>query len=315
MNEASKCARIVTWAGGTHTFDLSHPYVWNVLSIRGLPGPNGATPVACLARFDSGTYSLDDVERVLELGLIGGGGSILTVPVLVYIFSMDASAATVYSLFIVGLTSAVGSVNYFKRSLINIKTALLFGIPSIAGVFLTRIYIVPAIPEHIFNIGIFAVTKHVLLLLLFAVLMIAASYSMIKKTNTVNNDISSAYFNYPLIMLQGFAVGVITGLVGAGGGFMIIPALIFMLKLPMKEAIGTSLVIIAANSLLGFLSSVNHFDIHWPFLLTIAAFAIVGIFIGTRLSKNIDGAKLKPAFGWFVLAMGIYIVVKETIIQ
>ena len=251
----------------------------------------------------------------VSLGLIGGGGSILTVPVLVYIFSMDAAAATVYSLFIVGLTSAVGSVNYFKRSLINIKTALLFGIPSITGVFLTRIYIVPSIPEHIFNIGTFAVTKHVLLMLLFAVLMIAASYSMIKKTSTVNNNISSAYFNYPLIMLQGFAVGVVTGLVGAGGGFMIIPALIFMLKLPMKEAIGTSLVIIAANSLLGFLSSVKNFDIHWPFLLTIAAFAIIGIFIGTRLSKNIDGAKLKPAFGWFVLAMGIYIVVKETIIQ
>ncbi len=251
----------------------------------------------------------------VSLGLIGGGGSILTVPVLVYIFKMDVAAATVYSLFIVGVTSAVGSVNYFKRSLININTALLFGIPSIVGVFLSRLYIVPAIPEHVFSIETFIVTKHVLLMLLFALLMIGASYSMIKKTAPDNSNISPVSFNYPLIMLQGFAVGIITGLVGAGGGFMIIPALIIMLKLPMKQAMGTSLLIIAANSLLGFASSTNHISIHWSFLLTIAAFAIIGIFIGTQLSKKIDGAKLKPAFGWFVLAMGIYIMLKETVIK
>lgn len=251
----------------------------------------------------------------VSLGLIGGGGSILSVPVLVYIFKMDVAAATVYSLFIVGVTSAVGSVNYFKRSLININTALLFGIPSIVGVFLSRLYIVPAIPEHAFSIETFIVTKHILLMLLFALLMIGASYSMIKKTAPENSNISPGSFNYPLIMLQGFAVGIITGLVGAGGGFMIIPALIIMLKLPMKQAIGTSLLIIAANSLLGFASSTNHISIHWPFLLTIAAFAIIGIFIGTQLSKKIDGAKLKPAFGWFVLAMGIYIMLKETVIK
>lgn len=251
----------------------------------------------------------------VSLGLIGGGGSILTVPVLVYIFSMDAAAATIYSLFIVGVTSAVGSVNYFKRSLINIKTAMLFGIPSVAGVFITRIYLVPAIPENVFSVGSFIVTKHVLLMLLFACLMIAASYSMIKKTTVDESKAISNGYNYPLIMIQGFAVGIITGLVGAGGGFMIIPALIFMLKLPMKEAIGTSLLIIAANSLLGFVSSANHTIIHWSFLLTIAAFAIIGIFIGTMLSKKIDGAKLKPVFGWFVLAMGIYIIIKETIVK
>ena len=117
------------------------------------------------------------------------------------------------------------------------------------------------------------------------------------------------------IIIQGFAAGVVTGLVGAGGGFMIIPALVFMLRLPMKEAIGTSLLIITANSLLGFFSSANHIAIHWSFLFTIAAFAITGIFIGMRLSKNIDGAKLKPAFGWFVLAMGIYIIIKETMLK
>jgi uncharacterized protein len=251
----------------------------------------------------------------ISLGLIGGGGSILTVPVLVYIFSMDATAATVYSLFVVGITSAVGSVNYFRNGLINMKTAFVFGIPSVLGVFITRVFLFPAIPDPVFNIGTYSVTKHILVMLLFALLMIAASYSMITKTTVPGEIKKNGHFNYPLIIIQGFAVGVITGLVGAGGGFMIIPALVFMLRLPMKEAIGTSLLIITANSLLGFFSSANHISIHWGFLFTIAAFAIAGIFIGIRLSKKIDGAKLKPAFGWFVLAMGIYIMLKETVIK
>lgn len=252
----------------------------------------------------------------VSLGLVGGGGSILTVPVLVYIFKLDAAMATVYSLFVVGLTSAVGSVNYFKRGLINIKTALMFGIPSVAGVFIARLLIVPFIPEHVFSIGSFAVSKHILLMLLFALLMVGASYSMITKTAVaVTDDKKPCCKTYALTILQGILTGIITGLVGAGGGFMIIPALVFVLKLPMKEAIGTSLLIIAFNSLLGFAGSANHINIHWQFLLTIAAFAVSGIFIGNMLSKKIDGAKLKPAFGWFVLAMGIYIIIKETIMN
>lgn len=252
----------------------------------------------------------------ISLGLIGGGGSILTVPVLVYIFGMDAVAATVYSLFIVGLTSAVGTVNYFRKGLVNIKTALVFGIPSIAGVFFARRFIVPAIPEHVFNIGTYIITKHILLMLLFALLMIGASYSMIKKAVIKNEaGVADNGFNYPLIIIQGFSVGIITGMVGAGGGFMIIPALVFMLKLPMKEAIGTSLLIIAVNSLLGFFGSADYIGVQWMFLLKISAFAIAGIFAGIQISKNIDGTKLKPAFGWFVLAMGIYIIVKETMFK
>ena len=251
----------------------------------------------------------------VSLGLIGGGGSILTVPVLVYIFGMDAATATVYSLFIVGITSTVGSVSYFRKGLVNLKTALVFGIPSVVGVFLTRVYLVPAIPDPVLTTGTYIVTKHILLMLLFAVLMVAASFSMIKKVIVIsNNTVAGSSFNHPLILIQGFAVGIITGLIGAGGGFMIIPALVFMLKLPMKEAIGTSLLIIAANSLLGFFSSANHVAVHWVFLFTIAAFAIAGIFIGMRLSKNIDGAKLKPAFGWFVLVMGVLILVKELLL-
>ena len=252
----------------------------------------------------------------ISLGLIGGGGSILTVPVLVYLFSVDAVAATAYSLFIVGTTSAVGSFSYFKKGLVNIKTAIVFGIPSIAAVFLTRAFIVPAIPQEIFSIGNFTVTKSILLMLLFAVLMIFASYSMIKKDKPVTEETPQKQkFNYPLILVEGTVVGILTGLVGAGGGFLIIPALVVLSKLPMKEAVGTSLVIIAAKSLIGFFGESSETAIDYIFLAKVTAFAIVGIFIGMALSKRINGAKLKPAFGWFVLVMGIYIIIKETLLN
>jgi uncharacterized protein len=252
----------------------------------------------------------------VALGLIGGGGSILTVPVLVYLFSVDAVLATAYSLFIVGLTSAVGSVNYFRKGLVNVKTAVIFGIPSIIAVFATRALIVPAIPSEVFSVGNFVVTKSILLLLLFALLMIAASYSMIKKSGPEKNKTDEIQkFNYPLILLEGAVVGVLTGLVGAGGGFLIIPALVILSKLPMKKAVGTSLVIIAAKSLIGFFGEGDGVSIDWIFLFKVSAFAIAGIFIGTALSKRVDGAQLKPAFGWFILVMGLYILIKETLFQ
>jgi uncharacterized membrane protein YfcA len=249
----------------------------------------------------------------IALGLIGGGGSILTVPALVYLFSIDVVAATAYSLFIVGTTSAVGSFSYFKNKIVNIRTAIVFGIPSIVAVFITRAYIVPAIPQEIFTIGSLILTKRLLLMLLFAVLMILAAYSMIRKSKTVNNEIhGKQQFNYLLILVEGAVVGVLTGLVGAGGGFLIIPALVVLSKLPVKEAIGTSLVIIAAKSLIGFFGESSETVIDWLLLSKVTALAIVGIFIGTALFKRTSSAKLKPAFGWFVMVMGIYIIIRET---
>lgn len=252
----------------------------------------------------------------VSLGLIGSGGSILTVPVLVYLFAVDAVAATAYSLFIVGFTSAVGSVGYFRKGLVNVRTALVFGAPSIIAVFLTRAYLVPAIPKEVMTLGSFVVTKSILMMLLFAILMVAASFSMIKKDTKkkVENE-GKQKFNYPMILLEGAVVGVVTGLVGAGGGFLIIPALVLLSKLPMKEAVGTSLVIIAAKSLIGFFGESSETLIDWTLLASVSAFAVVGIFIGMYLSRKIDGAKLKPFFGWFVLVMGIYILIKETLLK
>lgn len=250
----------------------------------------------------------------ISLGLIGGGGSILTVPVLVYLFKVDTVLATTYSLFVVGSTSLVGSFSYFKKGFIDVKTALFFGIPSILAVFLTRHYILPAIPEHIMNVGGFELGRSILLMVFFAVLMVFASYSMIKKDRE-EKAASTQPAKTSWVIAQGILVGLVTGLIGAGGGFLIIPALVKLLKLPMKTAIGTSLIIIAVNSLMGFSFSLGQYAINWQLLLAVTLIAIVGIFIGTYLSTKIDGKKLKPAFGWFVLVMGIYILIKETILK
>lgn len=246
-----------------------------------------------------------------SLGLIGGGGSILTVPILVYLFGIPAELSTAYSLFIVGLTSLFGSFTHMKMGNIHWKTALVFGIPSIISVYLTRHFVVPAIPDILLTTP-FPLNKDMGILILFAVIMVLASYSMIKKGKPqTQSEGETVSYNYPLILVEGAIVGFVTGLVGAGGGFLIIPALVLLAKLPMKQAVGTSLVIIASKSLLGFLGDLGRGQvIDWTFLMGFSAIAVVGIFLGAFLSKKISGDKLKPAFGWFVLVMGIYIIVK-----
>ncbi len=249
----------------------------------------------------------------LSLGLIGGGGSILTVPILVFLFGLPAEIATAYSLFTVGLTSLVGSFTHIRMGNIHWRTALVFGLPAIVAVFATRRFVMPAIPPVLFHIGDFAFTKDIFLLLVFAVLMVLAAGSMIRPRSPRPTG-KEVQFQYALILTEGLVVGFVTGLVGAGGGFLIIPALVILANLPMKKAVGTSLVIIAAKSLIGFLGDV-HADlaVDWFFLLVFSAIAIFGIIIGSQLSARVEEAKLKPAFGWFVLAMGMYIIGKELI--
>lgn len=249
----------------------------------------------------------------VSLGLIGGGGSILTVPVLVYLFGVDPIVATAYSLFIVGSTSLVGTLPKYRENLVSLKTAAIFGIPSIAAVYATRAWLVPNIPDPIFTFGNFSASKPMFIMSLFASLMLFASISMIRKKKTDEQQTSEGpqQFNYPMILLEGGVVGVLTGLVGAGGGFLIIPALVLFSKLPMKQAVGTSLLIIAAKSLFGFLGDLSHYQLDWSLLGSVTALAIGGIFAGNRLSRYVDGDKLQKAFGWFVLVMGAYILVHE----
>jgi uncharacterized membrane protein YfcA len=256
----------------------------------------------------------------LSLGLIGGGGSILTVPILVYLFQVDAVLATAYSLFIVGFTSLIGSFSHMRLGNIHWRTAIVFGIPSIVAVFATRAWLVPALPDPLFSVGGAAVSKALGMLIFFALLMVAAAYSMIRKPKakadqaqaTTSINLQPPTFNYPLILAEGVVVGTITGLVGAGGGFLIIPALVLLAKLPMKQAVGTSLMIIAAKSLIGFTGDLRGDElIDWSFLGLFSTVAVAGILAGSMLSKRIPNEKLKPAFGWFVLAMGVYIIGRE----
>ncbi|WP_457126217.1 sulfite exporter TauE/SafE family protein [Mucilaginibacter sp. HD30] len=249
----------------------------------------------------------------VSLGLIGGGGSIMTVPVLVYLFGISPLLATSYSLFIVGTTSMVGAYNNYRKELVNIKTALLFGIASITTVFFTRKFVIQRLPKHIAQIGSFELTENILTMILFAVLMIAAAIAMISsgRENDVNDIPTNKLLNLPKLLGYGAAIGLVTGLLGAGGGFLLIPMLVLFVGLPMKEAIGTSLLIIALNSLIGFTGDLGHFKIDWLFLIKITAIAVAGTFIGDAINKKADGVKLKKGFGWFVLVMGIYIITKE----
>ncbi len=250
----------------------------------------------------------------ISLGLIGSGGSILTVPILVYVMGVNPVLATAYSLFIVGSTALVGGVQSAIQKKVDFKTVLIFGIPSIAAVYATRMWLLPVIPKELFSIGGLVITKPIALMLLFAVVMILASISMIRsgKKKEATDENAPMKYNYPMILLEGAVVGLLTGLVGAGGGFLIIPALVLLAKMPMKLAVGTSLFIIAAKSLIGFIGDLQGSQlIDWKLLGSFTAFAIIGIFIGIFLSKKISGDKLKKAFGWFVLMMGIYIIIKE----
>lgn len=246
----------------------------------------------------------------LTLGLLGGGGSILTVPIMVYLLGINPVLATAYSLFVVGATSLVGAIRNMMKGMVDLKVAIVFAIPAFIAVYVTRRYIVPAIPEEIFALGDFTMTKDLAVMLFFALIMLAASISMIRGRKEKEVD-KAATLKLPFIVLEGGIVGVLTGLVGAGGGFLIIPALVLFANLPMKRAVATSLVIIAVKSLIGFIGDVQTLAIDWVFLLTFTSFSIFGIFLGIYLNKFIDGKSLKKGFGWFVLVMGIYIITKE----
>jgi uncharacterized membrane protein YfcA len=250
----------------------------------------------------------------ISLGLIGGGGSILAVPVLAYLFGMDEKVATAYSLFIVGTAALVGGLRQNRSGNVDWRTAIVFGIPAIAGVWMVRHYVVPALPDVLFTAGEFDFTRRMGMFGLFAVLMVWAAWSMLSSKERAGGT-GDVNYNYPLILAEGLIVGGITGFVGAGGGFLIIPALVILANLEIKMAIGTSLMIIALKSLMGFfLGDAMTSDIDWLFLSQFTALAIVGIFAGVYLGRFIDGGKLKKGFGYFIIAMAVFIFTMEFII-
>lgn len=252
----------------------------------------------------------------ISLGLIGGGGSILTVPALVYLLHINPVLATAYSLFVVGTTSLAGSFSFMRKGLVDYRTTIVFATPSFISVYLTRKFLIPAIPETLLRIGDLTISKNVGIMIFFALIMVMAAFSMIRKNGVDgDNNGEKVKFNHPMIALEGAVVGTLTGIVGAGGGFLIIPALVLFAKLPMKLAVGTSLLIIAAKSLIGFLGDIGNQPINWSFMLLYTSLSLGGVFVGSWLSSKIDGSHLKTGFGWFVLVMGIYILFAEIIWQ
>ena len=245
----------------------------------------------------------------ISLGLIGGGGSILTVPVLVYLFGVSPTKAISYSLFIIGVTSLVGAYNNYRKKLVNFRTVLLFGSTSITTVFIARKFIIPYLPDIFFQVGSFEVTHALFVMVVFAMLMVAASVAMIRSKKVEPNDTVKS--GTVRLAIYGVLIGLVTGFLGAGGGFLLIPALVVLMKLPMKEAIGTSLLIIALNSLIGFAGDIGRHPIDWPFIFIISILAVAGIFIGGYFNQRVNSEKLKKGFGWFVLVMGVYIISRE----
>jgi uncharacterized membrane protein YfcA len=245
----------------------------------------------------------------ISLGLIGSGGSILTVPVLVYLFHVDPLLATTYSLCVVGFSSIAGVISRLKQRLVDIKTILVFGIPSVMGVFISRKFILPGIPS-LLHFGNNVLTKSSFIMLFFASLMLVSALSMILGKNKKEEEGILPVYGLTL-MLVGLAEGMLTGIVGAGGGFLIIPALVLLGKLPMKKAIASSIFIISIKSIVGFLGDLSHTVIDWKFLSIIIVLATIGIITGNFLNKKMDGAKLKKGFGWFVLAMSLVIFIEQ----
>lgn len=251
----------------------------------------------------------------VSLGLIGGGGSIITIPVLVYLFHIEPTLATAYSLFIVGTTSMVGGIRSTVLKTVDFKSALLFSLPSTLAVYLTRHFLLPHIPTNLATIGDFTITRDIALMLFFSIIMVLAAVRMIRDRQREDKEIAMSPRRFAVIMLQGFAVGIVTGIVGAGGGFLIIPALVLLVGLPMKKAVGTSLIVIAVNSLVGFIGDMHLVrEINFQLMIILAVLAVSGVFLGMFLSRFINGRNLKTGFGWFALAMALFIIIKELVL-
>ena len=251
----------------------------------------------------------------ISLGLIGGGGSILAVPVLAYLFLLDEKVATAYSLFIVGVGALVGGLKQHQNQQVDWRTAITFGLPAVIGVWIVRYYVIPELPQVLFYIGGFAFTRRMTMFGLLAFLMFWAAYSMLSDKERKGGS-GIVKYNYPLILGEGLAVGAITGFVGAGGGFLIIPALVIFANLEIKKAIGTSLIIIAFKSILGFLlGDALTMTVDWLFLSLFTSITLIGIFIGVYAGQFIDGQKLKKGFGYFIIAMAVFIFFMEFLIK
>lgn len=243
----------------------------------------------------------------IVLGLLGGGGAILTVPLLVYFFGITPVVASSYSLFLTSLTSLSGSVTYLLRKSIDFRLVAEFGLPSIMAVFVARSFLLPAIPDMVSMGEHVHLTKDEIFMLFFSVFMILSSVRMIANNQETVTPADYKAPNSVVVILSGVAVGLVTGLLGAGGGFIIIPILVTLFGLSMQKAVGTSLMIISINSICGFCSGKGADVVDWPLLLTLTGMSILGIFLGVRISRYVSARSLKLVFAGFLLILAAWI--------
>lgn len=248
----------------------------------------------------------------LSLGLIGGGGSVLAVPIMVYILGVSAKSAIAMSLFVVGCVSLLGVIPHWRQGNVNLKTFVVFTPAAMVGTFLgAKLAGLPWVSDT-------------LQLVAFGIVMVGASVLMIRKSTKRVPSSVGAMANqelhamphgplplWLLIPIEGVVVGVLTGFVGVGGGFLIIPALVLLGGIPMKEAVGTSLLIIAFKSAIGFMEYLNHVTLDWQLMITFTLAASIGIVAGAYLSPRIDGHHLQKGFGYFVLAVAVFVLLKR----
>lgn len=246
------------------------------------------------------------------LGTLGGGGSILTVPILVYLFGLAPMTATGYSLLVVGLSALIGMVGHLRAGRIRLIPGLQFALPAIVGVSLVRQWLLPAMPKVMLQAGGFVLSRDMAMMGLFALAMVLSAWSMLRKGPPADESERSA--SAVLLAGLGFATGVFAGFIGAGGGFIIVPVLVALAGLPIEQAIGTSLLIIALQSLSGFVADLSaHPAPDWLLLGGFTLLAGVGVLAGTRFAGRIPSQRLKPTFGWFVLGMGVLILIKTSL--
>lgn len=225
------------------------------------------------------------------MGLLGGGGSILTVPIFVYVLGFGAKAAVAMSLLTVGLVSLLGAWGHWRLGNVNVRLALLFGSVAMVGTYIGA------------RLAVFVSGS--MQLALFSIVMLTAAGFMFRKTAPAPAmETTNRALPFPLIAVEGMTVGILTGLVGVGGGFLIVPALVLLGNVSMKQAVGTSLVIIAMKSATGFLGYLGQVEVPWMFVGVFVAVAMIGVFIGSHAVRTLSQATLTRAFAVFLLMMG-----------
>jgi uncharacterized protein len=236
----------------------------------------------------------------LSLGLLGGGGSILTVPILVYALGFEAKQAIAMSLAIVGTTSLLGALSHWRAGNVNLRVAALFGVVAMAGTY-------PGARLAVYFSGAAQLVLFALVMLLAAFFMLRGQRVTLRAETSAPQGAALAEMPLAKIALEGLAVGVLTGLVGVGGGFLIVPALVLLGKVPIKEAVGTSLLVIALKSAAGFAGYFGQVEIPWGAMLTFTGVAALGIVGGAFLVRVVSPTSLQRAFGLFLVAMGAFI--------